>query len=248
MLHLDLLYGSDRLLGLVQWLAYLGCIVGTTLLARELGGGRRSQILAAVFSATIPSAVLGASSAKNDEVGAYWIVVAAYLLLRWRRSQSWPHALAIGATVGLAAFTKGTAYVFLPCIVLVCGLMWNRTAKRRFLLRLPAVVALGALVCVPLWVRNYQYTGSPLGFPYFYGVGNVNGRMFANARVTPALALANVVRSVALHAGVPSDRINALSTRAFSGLIRSIGVDPNDPGQLVASQLGYSPRFGVRFN
>jgi hypothetical protein len=86
-----------------------------------------------------------------------------------------------------------------------------------------------------------------MGLPYFYAVGNVN-RMYSNAHVTPALALANVVRNVALHAGVPSDHGNALSTQAFSRLIRAIGVDPNDPGQVMSSQLGFVPRFAVRFH
>ncbi len=248
MTHLHLLDGSDRLLALVQWFAYLGCIVGATLVSRELGGGRRAQILAAVLSATIPSAVLGASSTKNDCVAAYWIMVVAYLMLRWRRSPSWPYALAIGASMGLAVFTKGTSYAFLPAMIVVCILTWKAAEQRRFLMRLPAIAALGALVCIPLWVRNYQFSGSPLGLPYFYGVGDVNGRMFGNARISPALAAANVVRNVALNTGVPSDRINGISTRMFSAVIRSLGVDPSDRGQIVASQLGFTPRFAVRFH
>lgn len=247
MLHLDLLYGSDRLVALVQWFCYAGCILTASLIAKELGGARRAQIVAAIFTATIPMALLEGSGTKTEVVAAYWIALAVYLLLHWRRSQDWPHALAIGAALGLAVFTKGTSYVFLPCIVLACALMWNRTAKRGFFLRLPAIAAMGILVCAPLWVRNYRDSGSPLGLPYFYGVGDLNTRMYATARATPTLALANVARNVALHAGVPSARINTLSTRAFSRLIRAMGVDPNAPGQIMASQLGYMPRFAVRF-
>ena len=247
MLHLDLLYGSDRLVALVQWFSYVGCILAVSLIAKELGGTRYSQIIAAVFGGTIPTVVLEASGAKTELVAAYWIALAAYLLLRWRRRQSRSLAVAIGASLGLAVLTKGTSYVFLPCIAIACILTWDGAAIRGFLLRLPAIAVLGAAVCLPMWVRNYRYSGSPMGLPYFYAVGNVN-RMYANARVTPALALANVVRNVALHAGVPSDRIDALSTRAFSGVILAMGVDPNDPGQMMSSQLGYVPRFAVRFH
>jgi 4-amino-4-deoxy-L-arabinose transferase-like glycosyltransferase len=248
MLHIDLLSGSDRLLALVQWLAYLGCILGAALVAQELGGGRQARILAAVFTATIPSALLGASSTKNDCVGAYWILLAVYLLLRWGDRQDWPHALAIGSTLGLAVFTKGTAYVFLPCLVLACGIIWPRAARWNFLKRLPIIAAIGVLICAPLWVRNYKYTGSPMGFPYFYGVGDMNGRMFRTAHVTPALLAANVIRNLALQTEVPDDRINAFSSRVFTAAIQRLGVDPNDRGQIVASQLGYLPRFSVRFN
>lgn len=247
MLHLDLLYGSDRLIALVQWFSYVGCILAGSLIAKELGGTRYSQIIAAVFGATIPTVVLEASGPKTEVVAAYWIALAAYLLLHWRSSQSWPNTLAIAASMGLAVLTKGTSYVFLPCIALACVLTWDGAAIRRFLPRLPAIAALGAVICLPMWVRNYQYSGLPMGPPYFYAVGNVN-RMYANAHVTPALALANVVRNIALHAGVPSDRINGLSTEAFSRVILALGVDPNDPGQIMSSQLGYVPRFAVRFH
>ncbi len=248
MLHLDLLYGSDRLVALVQWFGYVGCILAASLIAKELGGTRHSQIVAAVFTATIPTAVLEASGTKTELVGAYWIASAVVFLLRWRRSQDWTHALAIGVTLGLAVFTKGTAYVFLPCIVLACALMWNGAARRSFLLRLPVIAAMGILVCAPLWVRNYQYTGSPLGLPYFDGAGSLEGRMLRNTHITPAAIVANMARNVALHAGVPSDRINARSTQAFSGFIRAIGIDPNDPGQLSATSFGNTPRFEVRFH
>jgi 4-amino-4-deoxy-L-arabinose transferase-like glycosyltransferase len=248
MLHLHLLYGSDRMVALAQWLADLGCIIGATLVAKELGGSRRSQIVTAVFAATIPSAVLGASSTKNDCVLAYWIVLIVYLLLRWRRSQNWPHALAIGAALGLAAFTKGTSYLLLPCLVLACALMWNGTAKRRFLLYLPIITAMGILVCAQLWVRNYQYTGSPLGLPYFRGVGSVNTRMFRNTYFTPAQIAADVARNVALNVGVPSDRINTFSTRAFSRFMWKMGVNPNEPGQLSWRQSGEALPFKVAFD
>jgi len=248
MLHLDLLSRSDRLLALVPWFSYAGCIVGTTLLVRELGGGRRSQLLAAVLTATIPSAILGASSTKNDCVAAYWIMAVSYYLLRWKNDQSWWNALAIGTAFGLAVFTKGTSYILLPPIFLACFLLWDRSGRVRFLRCLPAVAAIFILICAPLWIRNFRYSGSPLGFTYFYGAGNIHGRSFGTTHVTPTQTAANVLRNIALHAGVPSERINAISTRLFSRAIYRIGVDPNDPQQIVASQLGYTPRFQVRFN
>jgi len=51
--HLQLLAGTDRLDGFVQLLAVIVCVVGASEIARLLGGGRRAQILAAAFTATI---------------------------------------------------------------------------------------------------------------------------------------------------------------------------------------------------
>jgi hypothetical protein len=247
MLHLDLLYGSDRLVALVQWFGYGGCIVVASMIAKELGGTRRAQIVAAIFCATIPTAILEASGTKTELVAAYWIALVVYLLLRWRATQSWSLALAIGAALGLAVFTKGTSYVFLPCIILVFAAIWNRAAMRRFVLHLPMIAAIGIVVCAPLWVRNYQYCGSPLGLPYFDGAGSLEGRLLRNTHITPPAIVANMARNVALHVGVPSDRVNARLTRTFSAFIVAIGIDPDDPGQLSATSFGNTPRFEVRF-
>jgi 4-amino-4-deoxy-L-arabinose transferase-like glycosyltransferase len=248
MLHLYLLHGSDRLVALVQWFSYAGCILAVSLIAKELGGTRRAQIVAAIFTATIPTAVLEASGTKTELVAAYWTALAVYLLLRWRWSQDWPQAVAIGSTLGLAVFTKGTSYAFLPCIVLACGVTWSGAARKRFFLRLPLIAMVGILVCAPMWVRNYRYTGSPLGLPYFDGAGSLEGRILRNTHITPAAIMANMARNVALHAGVPSDRINADVSRVFSGFIRATGIDPNDPRQLNSTSSGNTPRFEVRFH
>src|SRR5215475_3187012 len=84
MLHLDLLYGSDRLASLVQWFASVGCLLGVSLITELLGGNRRVQIFAAALAATVPAGILGASNVKNDYVLSYWVVLAVYFLLRWR--------------------------------------------------------------------------------------------------------------------------------------------------------------------
>jgi Dolichyl-phosphate-mannose-protein mannosyltransferase len=244
-LHLDLLYGGDRLANLVQWFAYLGCILGVTLIVEELGGDRRAQIFSAVLAATLPTAVLGASGTKNDQMLAYWITLSVYFLIRWRVCQDWPQTLVLGATLSLAVFTKGTAYTFLPALVVACMFMWDKTAIRRFAVRLPIFALLLLALSAPLWVRSYEFSGSIFGPPYFPGAGTEEIRMIRNARMTPALVVANVARNIALDVGVPSERINAFSTRAFSGLIRAVGVDPNDHGQIVAGQSGRFYPFAV---
>jgi 4-amino-4-deoxy-L-arabinose transferase-like glycosyltransferase len=246
-LHLDLLYGSDRLVNLVQWFAYVGCILGVSVIVEELGGNRRAQVLAAALTAALPTAVLGASSTKNDQVLAYWITLAVYFLLRWRVRQDWPNTLAIASTLSLAIFTKGTAYVFVPSLVVACALTWNREAVRRFAIRLPVFILLCVVVNGPLWARNHAFSGSILGLPYFDGQGSVQGRMFANSHITPARTLASVARYTALNVSTPSSHLNDLLTRAFSGFIRAIGVDPNDSTQIFCSQNGNCPPFTVHF-
>jgi 4-amino-4-deoxy-L-arabinose transferase-like glycosyltransferase len=246
-LHLDLLYGSDRLVNLVQWFAYVGCILCVSLVVEELGGSRRAQLLGAALTAALPTAVLGASGTKNDQVLAFWIALAVYSLLRWRTRQDWAHTLALGTTLSLAVFTKGTAYAYLPCLVIACALTWNREALRRFVLRLPVFALLCVVVSGPLWVRNHTFSGSILGLPYFDGSGSIQGRMFANAHITPARTLASVARYLALNVSTPSSHLNDLLTRIFSRFMLALGVNPSDPGQIFCSQNGNCIPFSVHF-
>ena len=244
-LHVDLLFGGDRLINLIQLFSYVGCILGVTVIVDELGGDVRAQVFAAVVVATLPTAVLGASGPKNDLVLAYWVTTSVYFLLRWKVCQDWSHTIALGSALSLAAFTKGTAYTILPCLVLVCMPMWGTAGMRRFAVRLPVFALLLLAVSGPLWVRSYQFSGSIFGPPYFPGAGSEESRMIKNSHVTPAVVVANVARNIGLDVGVPNERVNKLSTEVLSRFIRAIGVDPDDPGQIVVAKSGRLYPFTV---
>ncbi|MBV8438144.1 MAG: glycosyltransferase family 39 protein [Silvibacterium sp.] len=246
-LHLQLMAGSDRFANMAQWLAYAGYILAVSLIVRELGGGIRAQALAAIFSATIPTGLLGASGTKNDCMVAYWIATSVFLLLKWKQRQNWILILAIASALSLAVFSKGTAYTFLPPLVLVCFFMWNWKAQKAFLWRIPIVALMCLVVSGPLWARNHAFSGSILGLPYCDGAGPVEGRMFGNGHITPARSMANVLRNIALNLTVPSERVNGMTTQAFSAAIRALGVDPNDEYQLLRGQSGRSIQFGLEW-
>src|SRR5207248_1366671 len=71
---------------------------------------RRGQSLAAVFAATLPIAILEASSAQNDLVLSLWLLVFVHFALRAFSGKAglagW---LLAGASLGLAVLTKPSA-------------------------------------------------------------------------------------------------------------------------------------------
>jgi hypothetical protein len=247
MLHLNLLYGTDQLVNLVQWLGYLGSILCVSLLIKELGGNLKAQVFGAVLTTTLPTALLGSTGPKNDNVLTYWFAVTVYLFLVWRREQSWWTALAIGVSGSLAALTKGTAYVLIPCMLLGSWMIWDGKARRKFVTALPIMVVILLSVCGPLWMRNYQMAGSVLGLPYFDGGGDVESRRYAISGVSPAESFAGVMRNVALDVSVPSDKVNEILTHVFRGVIQAAGVSPEDPRQLTRYQTGASIPFTVKW-
>ncbi len=111
LLHIHLLAGDDRWFNFLQWWSFLGCILASSSAAKALGAGIRGQVLAAVVTATIPMAVLQASSTQNDLFISFWamVFVSLGLMLRERFSRTVFYAAA--AALGLAVLAKGTFFV-----------------------------------------------------------------------------------------------------------------------------------------
>jgi hypothetical protein len=226
LLQLALLAGSDQFVNLVEWLSYLGSIVAVSLIARQLGANVRGQLLAAICCATLPELVLESSGAMNTGVLAFWVATLVALLLAWGREQRPLFAVSAALAGGLALLTKGTAYMFLPPIVLACWWLGSKRARVRLLLLGPLLVVIGLTLNVPQYARNYQLTGSLLGVPI-----PADGRYlpFANDHVTVTGTLSNVLRNAALEFAVPSSKVNAFTVGAVSRVIRATGSDPSDP-------------------
>ena len=226
MMHLDVLYGGDRLVNLIEWFSMIGSIIGVSLIAQRLGAGVRGQILAAIACATIPAGFLEASGAMNTYVGAFWIVVAVYYLLRWNERQTWPVVLAMGSALGLAIMTKGTAYVFLPCVLLTCWWIGSATARKLLLVRVPVLALAILLLNGPLFIRNYKLSGSPLGFAA--PLGDDTLRQYSNSRYSASITFANVVKNLSLHVVTPVGAVNREAGRLVFASLRTLHIDPND--------------------
>jgi hypothetical protein len=246
MTHFTILQGSDRLVNLVEWFAFLGSLIGVSLIARELGAGPRGQVVAAIFCGTIPQAVLAATSAKPDVAVSFWIVATCFFLLRWKSAATWTNALLASTAIGLALLTKGTAFILLPAIVFAIFWIWPVTNRNRFLVRVPAVLLVIVALNGPQFYRNARLSGSPLGFASPDGDADTKGqRHFANSKFGVRDVAGNVLRSTALHLETPNNRINAWTTARFRQLIRAIGVDPDDPAMIEQGNSGELYTFYV---
>jgi hypothetical protein len=161
-----ILLGSDAAANCIQWLSMIGTLIGVSLIAGRLGGGRGAQILAALICATIPEGLLEASGAGNTYVVTFWIVTAMYFLLQCDEEPSWLNRISLAGAIGLAVLTKGTAYTILPPL-LAAGWLFGSGPTRLAVIR---AIPVGALVILALnagsYIRNFQLTGLVLGVPY----------------------------------------------------------------------------------
>ena len=222
-LHTVVLAGGDRLANLVQWGSMAGCLVGVSVIARQLGAGARGQLLAAFVCATIPIGLLQASTTQNDYAAALWLVCLTSALLALAARSGPVPLLGAGASLGLALLTKGTAYIFAgPLVVILLFGGRDRSISRavgRGLVIGLCAVGLNA----PHYARNVELFGSPLGPG---GDGNFR---YANDALSLPLLTSNVLRNLGLHAGTPWAAANARIELVIDAAHRAIGVPPDDP-------------------
>ena len=132
------------------------------LMARALGGGRLSQIVAALAAAIAPVALASGALFQYVAFDYLWWVSAAYCMIRLLQSEDprwWP---AIGAAIGLGMMTKYTM-VFLAAGI-VAGVLL--TGARRYLRSrwLWCGVALSLLIFLPNLVWQIQHHFISLDF------------------------------------------------------------------------------------
>lgn len=222
-LHLQVLSDGDRFANLVQWISFVLATGLGSLIAAELGLNNRQQLVASVLVATLPMAVLQASSTQNDLVVAVFLMSFTFFLLRMRHQPNAESTVFAGIALGLALLTKGTAYVYAaalgPCLAIPVLLARKDSLK----LLLSSGVSLVLVVCIALsfssghYWRNYQRYGHPMA--------NSIQRL-ANQDMSGALLAGNLLRNLALHSGTPFYSINRLQ---YWLLQETLGSDLNHP-------------------
>ncbi len=214
MLHLRLLTGSDRLFNLVQWSGFLASLGLVSLLARECGLTRRGQLLATAIAATIPMAILQATSCQNDLFAASFCLALTYGLIRLTSPTGTARdAWLCGLALGCALLAKGTSYIFCLPILLIFGLRHltnlRSQAWRPLVTRWALIAGLALVINAGLYARNLGVYGHPLGA--------------AQSHVTPphisgGTTFDNLLRNLGAHLATPLPAWNHTMERVVTRL------------------------------
>lgn len=231
-MHLQLLSGSDRLANFVQWYALIGCMVASAFLCLRFGLGRTAALCSALFVATIPMGILEASSTYTDYVMTFWIMCFACFTLRpeeLNRTDAVSRLLP-GLALGLAIFTKATAYLYAAPYLILYAILEIR--KRRYAAATPLALcaALILLINVLYYARCYQLCGNPLGITETIvdREKDINGSV-VNETFTPKAILSNLIRNTATHFHMtPSVKVNLAVEDAVIRLHEFLGMDVED--------------------
>lgn len=221
LLHLQILSGGDRWANLLQWLCMVGTLVGVSLIAETLGATRKGELYAIVLCATLPSGILQASNAKNTYVVAFWLVCFVYYGLAAVRTRltKWQVGL-MGASLGLAVLTKGTAYAFAFPFVIWFSYLYVKNFGFRVFRYLPIALSLFLSLNIGHYARNLEMFGSPTTtFPYH----------LTNETYTVGAIASNLIRNTGLHWSIPVIFDGEQAEKAILYLHHFLNIDPQDP-------------------
>jgi hypothetical protein len=186
-LHLQVLAGgSDRFAPLVEWRAFAGCLVLGAGIARRLGADSLGVGLTVVLIATLPTAIIEASSTQTDLVVAFWSSALAWIALGEPGRHPLRDSLLAGGALGLAIASKGTAYVI--CAPLAAFLVLRRfrsAGGRAAAVYAGAVAAIALLILLPSYSRNlhtfHHFLGPSEGRADLGNVSHGVGALASNA-------------------------------------------------------------------
>ncbi|HYT91302.1 MAG TPA: hypothetical protein VEL76_21495 [Gemmataceae bacterium] len=177
-------------------------------------------------------AVIQASSTLNDLPTGFFLLAAATLTFSNQRLlPRGVHGGLVGAALGLALLTKGTAYLYGAPLGIVLAVLTIRKTGRRAVAPLFAAGIVAASLNAGHWWRNASVFGSPL----------VAGETTVPSGVLgPRSFGSNVLRVVALDLATPSRGANALIVLGVTVARKVIGISPSLPATTFAGA-----RFGL---
>lgn len=227
-MHFQILSRTDLFSNLVQWYAMVGCVIGASLIAKQLRVNKLGQVFACVFTATFPMGIMQASSTQTDYIAAFWIVCFAHYVLRLRVAEkvNWPCYLGVGLSLGLAILAKATAYIYAPFFLLWLVLSQLKLFRAKALVPLCTAALFVIAINAGHLLRNYDLYGHPLG-PMDEGT---RGLKYSNDIYTPRAFASNILRNIGTHTvTTPVMAVNNVAYKSVSYLHKTLGIDQNDP-------------------
>lgn len=227
-LHFNILNRADYFSASVQFCFLIFSLIAVNCITGQLGLNRRMRLFAMIVAATIPEAVLQASSTQNDVVESFFILASFYFMLKVIADGGRRYFVLLGLAAGFSLLTKGTGYVYAFPLLLVFGVvMLARLFKTRnyaLIGRSMLAVILLVLINSGYYIRNYRLAHNLLG------IDKTEAKIYSNEQMNPALFASVLLKNAALHAELMFVKPVEIGVdSAVHQFHRAIGVDVNNP-------------------
>ena len=233
-LHLQILSRSDRYANLVQWSGFLIAILVVMEIAQIFRLSQTGQLLSALFIATLPMAILQSSSTQNDLLTGTFCLIFVYYLIQTIQLFNWNTVLLTGLALGMAVFTKGTAYIYCAALGLLLGglslINKDEVFRKRLFGGFIALVLFALLLNVGIYYRNTKLYSHPL---------STENNELINDRIALGVIYANLVRNGAMQIAIPVPDLNDILTIKITDHL----------GEMISDSVSTFPRakFRIKF-
>lgn len=204
----QILTGNDLFANCLQWLAFLGSILGVSLLTNILVGASFEWI-GALVCASVPMAIMQSTTTQTDLVVTFWLVCFTYFIFR-TDNYTKSDIFWLAASIGLGISTKPTAIIFgfpLVIVLLIRIVRYQLKVSSKDNSRLNLIQILvqafikilpllffGLLLSMPNYWRNLQTFGSFLGN---------DGNNTKNSLLGLSQMISNILKNIAINFVVP---------------------------------------------
>jgi len=154
---LDLLGSAPAAVRFFTALAQCVAMVVAGLMARELGGGRMAQAVAALAVAVSPVSLSAGHLFQYVSFDLLWSVLAVYFVIRLLNSEDRRWWLAIGAAIGLGLMTRYTIAWLVAGLAAGFLLTPARSRLRSWWLMAGAVLAFAIVLPTLAWQANHGF-------------------------------------------------------------------------------------------
>lgn len=222
-LHVFILAGSDLFVKFPAWAVLVVGAVSGSLFASKLGITRTGSTLTALFIATLPVALMQATSVKNDiHVATFTLLLVTLMLSFLKGRPTWTTMAAIGLTFAMGYLTKSTTVLFMAPLIVWFGIRCLKQFKfSKVALWVLLVVLLFLMLSGGFFVRNMTTFGS------LQDVG-ASSRLL-NDEFTVKGTFSNLLRNTVFHLQYPWEGLRDWFEITLIKVHVKLGMDINDP-------------------
>ncbi len=230
-LQLRVLAGHDRWVNLAAWLGFAGSIAAAASLANLLGASINGQRLAAIFTATLPGAIVHATGATNVTLASFWVLSSVLMALIYVEKNDNTYILILaGIAAGLAILTEAASFVILlPFGFYLLVVIFRRKGAGKLAISAVIIFLMMGVTNVGVIYRNqrtYQMGFSPV---------SLTGQL--NETHSWQVALSNIARQTIMHTNTPYSDMGEWQEDIKSDVHNFIGFDSSDPRTTVETGM-----------
>lgn len=239
-LNFYLLSKGDYLTNSLQWIFFIGSIMGVSLMTKELGINTKGQVMSAFICSTIPMAILQASATHDVIIVSFFILSFIYFSLRFLSTTKKLLLILAGLSLGLALLTKQIAYIYtFPfCIWILFLFLKKFEAKKTFKYTLLLFIT-ATLINLPFYTRNIVFSGLPI-----FSIRND----YINTPLGASSTTSNMIKNLSLNLSTPSQPLNSRIHATISLIMNMLHIPENDPGlNWVNFKFGIPPAIASEY-